>query len=273
MADFIVTEFDLGEMFEITLKSQKFEIMVKAIKTMGQLFNFDDEVVTQITQKYPKIIKMPMKYVFDVHSIIPAQIMTEKEREDHKQKLELFRITLWFVSNIAAQNIKIVKSVFEAGYLPVLYDLEKISEQFHYRNIRNEVAFVFCYLCNQSSKSDFLDHLFFQETLTVLIKYLKTPSVVKNATLILEVLQSIGRFLRLERQLQLSEKYGSIRDFFEAEGGVDALQDLCSTENFTIFSLATEILDKFFNADQEAIIEYLFESDFRQNSQNIYDDT
>ena len=87
-------------------------------------------------------------------------------------------------------------------------------------------------------------------------------------------LECIFRFLSYDEEMSIQSIDGmSIKDFFEATGGLDALQGLFQHNNFQVYSMASELHDTFFrNEVDEKQIEELFESDYKRGIKNIYDD-
>lgn len=85
----------------------------------------------------------------------------------------------------------------------------------------------------------------------MLIRYI--DNLPKNPRLILNVFESLHRFFYYEKNSGIQPGEASMKTFFEANGGFDALNYLSNSSNFEIYSGCKQIMEDYFNDNNDEI--------------------
>lgn len=138
-----------------------------------------------------------------------------------------------------------------------------------YAEVFYESMFVLTNLITNTTRAQMYKFLN-QDIVVLLVRVLEQRDCGQR--LLMNVLESIHKFLRYDREVGL-EGEASIKDFFEAQGGLDALNKLSDHSNFQVYAAVSDILDQFYRDDfNNDEIDYFFSQKYQSNT-NIYDDT
>jgi len=158
-------------------------------------------------------------------------------------KVQIAKEAVWFISNITAGNANQIQAVVDAYLLPLIVDLLDRGDF----QIQKEAAWAITNVTIMGKP----EHIVYLVQLGV-IKPLCDLLNIQDNQIIQVVLDGISNILqRSDEQLE------SICDMIEECGGLDKIEDLQNHESSEIYKIAFNIIEDFFNADEDgrAIVE------------------
>ncbi|TGZ69089.1 hypothetical protein CRM22_003922 [Opisthorchis felineus] len=148
--------------------------------------------------------------------------------------------TCWLVSNITAGSIDQIQMVIDHNIIPCVLDLLHKSEF----RIQKEACWVVSNMINGGSAEQ-CGYLMNQRVMPAICNLL----TVSDARVVILVLES------LRKLFQISEQFGQLEAAcieLETCGGLDQLEQLQDHENEQVYTLAYELIDRYFNDNEES---------------------
>jgi hypothetical protein len=177
--------------------------------------------------------------------IVAVKEARNSESEDSRKELNehklILKEALWAMSNLAASPPFILDEILKDQSLESII---KIAQSTRFNDVFTESLFFLSNLVSNSTKSQFHQRLLNRDLLILFLKVLQSPHDYGNRLLI-NTLEALEVFFKYDRAMAL-EAEGSIRDYFEATGGIEALSSLQMHMNSHIQDRVNDMLAMFF---------------------------
>jgi len=253
----VLVDFDLETLCELAL-NQNFDIPLArvGVNLIGVLMSLDDHLQVQAYEKMKLKTHRHLMSIVDLeqHAIQPQKKGLEDEKvqdEVDKHKVVL-KEALWALSNLAAGPPYMLDNILSDTTLETCI---KLAQTTRYQDIFTETMFFLTNLISNATKSHFLTRLLDRDLLVLLIKALSSSS---SKRLLTNSMEALGAFFRYDRAQALKEEGSSIRDYFEAAGGVEALSRCQMHMNGDVQEMAGEMLTLLFHNEDEGLQDSIF---------------
>jgi importin subunit alpha-1 len=203
------------------MASNNANAIIPALRTVGNIVSGNDQQ-TQL--------------VLDSHGLIPiAQLLMHPKKSIRKE-------ACWVLSNIAAGTPAQLNCIYNVPELipKVLHQLSTSTEW----DVRKEAAWVICNMITSSAQPRLI-HLIELGVLQPLCDLLS----VGEAKIILLALDALEALLKTTNQV--SNENTNCVILIEEIGGVEGLEKLQEHENTKVYERAVEILENYFNVEEE----------------------
>eukprot|EP00347_Sterkiella_histriomuscorum_P017017 403350973 len=256
--------FDINYLLQLSLSSEKFETIRPGLKLFGQLMSMNDSQSAQIYEKFPDIHKFIVQNILTIDLNPDGSNFTEVSVEIKKRKI-LIKEGLWGLSNVAACPPFILEHLLQDNVAECVVKIaQNVSGR--YNEIFSEAMYFLTNLVTNCTKTQ-IRQLLHRDVVLLLIRCLDSNYLERR--LLENNLEAIGRYLEYDRNAGLQGE-ASIRDFFEASGGLDSLYKYFDCQIFELYSLAQDLNERYFT-NNDILQDDIFSQQY-QNNINIYDD-
>lgn len=209
------------------LLSDSYKIQTPALRAIGNIVTGND-VLTQ--------------YVINVNALPCLKSLLLHPKKSIRKE------ACWTISNITAGNKDQIQAVIDADVVPILLDILN-KEKF---DVRKEACWAISN-ATAAGRSDQIRYLVNQGCIEPMCNML-TVQDARIVTVCLEGLRNIMKVGERDRDAMTGE-YNEYSRIVEACGGLDKIEALQQHPNQGVYDRAVQILEVFFNADEEELDE------------------
>jgi len=208
------------------------------VQKLALALNFPDHlIITPALRSLGNIVTGTNE---QTQAVLDAGVLPSLKKLLHNPRRSIQKEVCWMISNITAGTKTQISEVITAGIIPDMFEIMKDAAF----EVKREACWSICNASINGSK-EHVQYLVSQGAIEKLCEFLNCS----DPKIVIAILEALNVILDFGVQPDNSNPYA---DLVEKADGLDKLEALQSHSNFNIYKKALEILEGFFNAEEEA---------------------